>query len=229
MVMKTDQQIRRNIIEELKLDPQLSKIAPRIGVSVKDEVVTLTGMVDFYSQKLAAENAAHRVKEVKVVATDIEVRSMAHSERTDDSKIADAVRNALVWHSGVNEDLVNIKVEDGWVYLDGMVDWDYERRAAEKSIEHLPGVKGVIDRITLKQQVIDPSEIKNKIIAAFHRHATVDSASINVETSANKVILTGSVRTWTERTDAEDVAWLAPGVTEVENKLEIEHETYVDE
>jgi osmotically-inducible protein OsmY len=227
--MSTDEKIRKDVIEEIRSDPQLSGIATQVGVTVKDEVVTLTGMVDFYHQKLAAEKAAHRVKDVKVVAMDIAVRSSGKSGAIDDSEIAGAIRNALIWHSAVNEDLVNIIVEDGWVYLDGMVDWDYERSAAEKSVEHIRGVKGVINRVKIKQQEVDPVEVKNKITAAFRRHANVDSASINVDTRGSRVILTGRVRSWTERKDAEDVAWLMPGVTEVDNKLEIEYETYAGE
>jgi osmotically-inducible protein OsmY len=227
--MKTDELIRKNVIEEINLDPQLSRVASRIGVSVKEEVVTLTGMVDYYSEKIAAEKAAHRVRDVKVLAVDIEVRSSENTNNITDSNIADAVWNALKWHSAVNEDTVNIKVENGWVYLDGAVDWEYERRAVEKSIEHLQGVKGVLNQIKIKQQEIDPDEIKKKIKAAFHRHATVDSANIAIETSGHKVILTGNVRSWTERKDAEDVVWLMPGVTEVENRIEIGSETYAGE
>ena len=129
----------------------------------------------------------------------------------------------------MNEDKVNVKVENGWVYLDGVVDWEYERRAAEKSIEHLRGVKGVLNQIKIKQQEIDPGDVKKKIKAAFHRHASVDSGNIGIETSGHKVILTGNVRSWTERKDAEDVVWLMPGVTEVENRIEIGSETYAGE
>ena len=227
--MKTDEIIRTHVIEEIKLDPQLSKIAAQIGVTAKDEVVTLTGTVDSYYQKLAAEKAAHRVKDVKVVAMDIEVRPSGITGTVNDSEIGEAVRNALTWHSAVNEDLVNIKVENGWVYLEGIVDWEYERSAAEKSIEHIRGVKGVINRVKIRPRDIDPFEVKKKIATAFYRHANIDSESINVETSGNQVILTGSVRSWTERNDAEDVAWLMPGVTDVDNRLEIENETFAGE
>ena len=227
--MASDEQIRKHVIEEIRLDPQLSKIAPQIGITVKDEVVTLTGTVESYYQKLAAGKAAHRVKDVKVVAMDIEVRSSGKHGTVNDSEIAEAIRNALTWHSAVNEDVVNIKVENGWVYLEGMVDWEYERSAAEKSIEHVRGIKGVINRVKIKQRDIDSGEVKKKIKAAFQRNATVDSEGIDVETIGNKVILSGTVRSWTERNDAEDVVWLMLGVTEVENRLEIEHETYVGE
>lgn len=227
--MKPDDEIRKNVLEEIQWDAQLTEIAPQIGVTVKDEVVTLSGNVEYYSQKLAAEKAAKRVKDVKVVAMDIAVRSAVSTDEITDTKIADAIRSALRWHWAVNEDLINIKVEDGWVYLEGEVNWEFERKAAQKTIENLRGVKGVVNSIRIKVTKVEPSEIKKKIKAAFHRHATVDSANIQVGLTNGKVVLTGKVRSWTERKDAEDVVWSMPGVTEIENKLEIEHEAYVGE
>lgn len=227
--MKNDDEIRKNVIEEIRCSPQLAKIAPQIGVSVRDEVVTLSGNVDYYGQKLAAEQAAKRVRDVKVLAMDIEVGSAEISDETTDTRIADAVRNALAWHSTVNDDLINIKVEDGWIYLDGAVDWEYERKAAEGAVENLRGVKGVINRVSIKATKVEPVEIKKKISAAFYRHAAVDSANIDVTVSDGTVTLKGTVRSWTERKDAADVVWSTPGVTNVENKLEIEHDVYVGE
>ena len=228
-IMKSDDEIRKNVIEEIQWDPQLTKIAPQIGVTVKNEVVTLSGNVEYYGQKLAAEKAAQRVKDVKVVAVDIEISSAGTSDSSTDSEIADAVRNALTWHSAVNEDMINIKVEDGWIYLEGTVNWEYERRAAERAVENIRGVKGVVNTIKIKVKKVEPSEIKKKIKAAFHRHATVDSANVQVDSRDGKVTLTGTVRSWTERKDAEDVAWSMPGVTDVENQLEIEHDIYAGE
>lgn len=227
--MKTDDQIRKHVIEEIQWDPQLTKIAPHIGVGVSNEVVTLTGSVDYYGQKLAAERAAYRVKDVKVVAMDIEVKSPENALNITDAKIGQAVRGMLSWNGAVNEDRVNIKVEDGWVTLIGTVNWEYERKAVERAIENIRGVKGVINSIKIKPQESDAVEIKRKIKAAFHRHATVDSGNIQVTTEGHKVTLTGNVRSWQERKDAEDVVWSMPGVTEVDNKLAIEHETYAGE
>lgn len=227
--MKPDDEIRKNVLDEIQWDAQLTKIAPQIGVTAKNEVVTLSGNVDHYSQKLAAEKAAKRVKDVKVVAMDIQVKGAGHLDEITDAKIAEAVRNALVWHSAVNEDAINIKVEDGWIYLEGLVDWEYERKAAQRAVENLRGVKGVINQVRIKEKKVQAAEVKKKIRAAFHRHATVDSADIKVLTKDGKVTLSGKVRSWTEWKDAENVVWSMPGVSEVENKLEIEHETYVGE
>ncbi len=225
--MKHDETIRKNVMDEIAWDPQLTPIAAQIGVTVHNEVVTLTGSVNHYAQKLAAENAAKRVRDVKVVAMDIRVKSDAASNYGDE-EIATAVRNALSSHSAVDRDMINIKVEDGWIYFDGKVNWEYERKAAERAVQHLRGVKGVINRVTINGRQTEPAEIKKQIRAAFHRHATVESNKIHVSVLGDKVTLTGTVRSWTERTDAEDVAWSMPGVTSVENILEVESTVLAD-
>jgi osmotically-inducible protein OsmY len=219
--MKSDIEIREDVLEEIRWDPQLTGIAPQIGVAVSDEVVTLSGSVDFYFQRLAAENAAQRVAGVKVVAVDIEVRGAGASEPMSDTRIGEAVRNALTWHSAVNEDLINIKVDNGWVYLEGTVHWDYERKAAEKAVENILGVKGVINTVSIKTQVVEPVAIKNAIRSAFQRNAVVDAAGISVDVSESTVKLTGSVRSWAEKNDAERIARSMPGVTLVDNRLEV--------
>lgn len=224
--MKTDDEIRKDVMEEIRWDPQLTNIAPQIGVTVKNEVVTLSGIVNYYAQKVAAESAAQRVKGAKVVATDIEVKGVDESQFKTDAQIGEAIRNALTWHSAVNEDLIHIKVDDGWVYLEGEVDWDYERKAAETAVENIVGVKGVFNKIKIKNLPVEPKEVKKKITAAFHRHASMDSANILVGVSGGTVTLTGKVRTWPERKDAEHVAWSMPGVTEVINNLTIDSEIY---
>lgn len=227
--MRADEEIRKNVIEEIQCDPQLTKIAPQIGVTVKNEVVTLSGTVDYYGEKLAAEKAVKRVKAVKVVAMDVEVKSAGASDALTDPAIADAVRNALTWHSAVNEDMINIKVEDGWVYLEGTVNCEYERKAAGKAIKNIRGVKGVVNSVRIKEKNVEANEIKKKIKAVFHRHATIDSANILVSSTGSKVKLSGAVRSWAERKAAEDVAWSMPGVTDVENELIIEHVICVGE
>lgn len=224
--MKTDEEIRKDVIDEIRWDPQLTDIAPQIGVSVKDDVVTLTGVVEQYAQKLAAERAAQRVKGVKVVAVDIELKADVPAEMRTDAQIGEAIRNALAWHSAVNQDLIEIKVDNGWVELEGTVSWDYERKAAERAVEPILGVKGVINKIKIKAKSVDPKEIQKKISAAFHRHASVDVENISIAVNGNEVILKGKVRSWAEREDAEDVAWAMPGVTDVINNLVIDTRMY---
>ena len=219
--MKSDVELREDVLEEIRWDPQLTNIASRIGVAVKDEVVTLSGVVDNYYQRVAAENAVQRVAGVKVVALDIEVTGTGSPDAKSDTQIAEAVRDALAWHSAVNEDLINIKVDNGRVYLEGTVHWDYERRAAEKAVENLAGVRAVINKVQLQTKVADPAEIKREIRAAFHRHAVVDSSAITVEVTGSNVKLTGTVRSWVELKDAEKVARSMPGVMEVDNQLKI--------
>lgn len=219
--MRTNEELQKVVMEEIKWDPQLENIATQIGVTAKDGVVTLTGTVETYTQKLAAETAAQRVSGVRVVAVDIEVAIKGIHERSD-TEIAEAVKNALVWHSSVNEGLITIKVDRGWIYLDGQAEWDYQKKAAEVAVRDLIGVKGVTNRIVVRAQTVEPKEIKRKIAASFHRSATVDAGSIDVNVIQNRVILKGIVRTWAERTDAERVAWSAPGVTVVDNQIEVD-------
>lgn len=226
--MKPDIQIREDVLEEIRWDPQLTKIAPQIGVSVRNEVVTLSGMVDHYFQRRAAENAAQRVAGVKVVAVDIEVNGTGKPEAVTDATIAESIREALRWHSAVNEDLIDIKVDGGWVYLAGTVQWDYERKAAERAIENLMGVKGIINKIRIQPSGTESRDVKKKINEAFHRSATIDAAHISVTVSDHEVELTGNVRSWAERKQAEDVALAMPDITKVHNKLEIDPEILAD-
>ncbi len=220
--MKTNTEIQKDVMEELQWEPILN--ASEIGVAVKDGVVTLSGVVDSYSKKLAAEKAAKRVSGVKAIAEDIEVRfSSSFSKR--DSDIASAVLDALKWHSAVQENKIKIEVEDGWVTLDGEVEWEYQKTAAATAIENLLGVRGVTNLIKITPK-LSTSDIKRKISAAFHRSATVDAQRVDVETIGSKVILKGKVSSWSDKEDAENTAWSAPGVTTVENKIEVDSEVF---
>ena len=221
--MKTDSEIQKNVMEELKWEPFLK--ASEIGVAVKDGIVTLSGTVDTYGKKVSAEKAAKRVAGVKAVAEDIEVKLSSGGKRND-TEIAEAVLNALKWHSAVQEDKIKIKVEDGWVTLEGNVEWEFQRSAARTSVEHLLGVVGISNNIKIVP-TLSATEVKRKISSAFQRSATVDSEKINIAVDGSKVILTGKVRSYVEKRDAEKAAWLAPVVNRVENKLEIVSDVFV--
>lgn len=223
--MKTNEKLRDDVLDEIKWEPELRNVATEIGVTAKDGVVTLSGYVDTYWKKLAAEKAAQRVSGVKVVACDIEVR-VAKFLQKNDTEIAETVKNALRWNSAVNEDDIEVKVDNGWVYLEGKVDWDFERISAQRNVENLIGVKGVTNNISLKAKPIDAKVIKNNIAAAFHRNATIDASTIRVESAGGKVTLRGKVKSWGERKEAENVAWATQGVVSVDNKIEIDIAVY---
>jgi osmotically-inducible protein OsmY len=212
---QTDEQIQKDVLSELKWD---ARVQPnQIGVIVKDGVVTLTGWVDSYTKKWAAEEAAHRVRGVKAVANEIEVRLPSASERTD-ADIAAAVARALEWDAFIPLDRLDVTVAQGWVTLKGEVEWQYQKQDAERVVRRLTGVKGVTNLITVKPR-ITPSELKQKIEQALVRSAETDAKRITVEVEGSKVILKGTVRSWAEREEAARVAWLAPGVTSVENRI----------
>lgn len=213
--MKTDLQLHKDVIEELRWDPQINDA--EIGVSVKGGVVTLSGTVESFGQKSAAERAVERVAGVRAVAEELHVRPTA-KHRRDDTEIAHAVVNALSWNIEVPATKITVKVEGGWITLTGVVDWNYQRLAAEFAVRYLPGVRGLLNLIEVKPPV-SPAEVKSKIEAALKRNAELDAKQITVDTADGKVTLRGNVRSWTERVDAEHAAWAAPGVKEVDDRL----------
>jgi osmotically-inducible protein OsmY len=217
-VNKTDEEIQRDVQAELKWDARLQP--NEIGVIVKDGVVTLAGWVDSYLKKWNAEEAAQRVAGVKAVANDIEVRLPGSSERTD-SDIAAAAVHALEWDALVPSDRLQVTVSKGWVTLRGEVDWQYQRGDAERVVRRLTGVKGVTNLITVKPHTA-PSDLKKRIEEALVRSAKVDADRISIEVQGSKAILKGTVRSWAEREEAERVAWSAPGILSVENRITIE-------
>ncbi|HEY9227942.1 MAG TPA: BON domain-containing protein [Gemmatimonadaceae bacterium] len=222
-MMRTDSEIQNDVSEELKWDPSLED--DDIAVSVRDGVVTLAGYVKAYLDKWHAERVASRVKGVKAIANDLEVRLPSTSTHTDPD-IARAVVNALKWNVSVPDDRIKVKVEQGWVTLEGDVDWYYQREAAERAVRYLTGVKGVSNLIVVKAAKAAASDVKQKIKQALSRGAQFDADRITVEVSGNKAILRGAVRSYAELRDAERAARNAPGITEVENLLTVDLGAY---
>jgi osmotically-inducible protein OsmY len=217
--MKTDAQLQQDVMNELKWDPS---VKAAIRVDAKDGVVTLSGYVDSYSKKWAADHAAARVFGVKAVeAEEIQVRLPGSLKRPDDS-IAQAASNALEWDSLVPHDRIKVQVQNGLVTLSGEVDWWYQKNAAETAVRHLIGVVSVSNGITImpESKLLD-ADVKDNIESAFQRNAVLDARRITVETHGSKVILRGSVHSWLEREQVQWAAWAAPGVSEVESHITI--------
>ena len=217
--MKTDAKIREDVLDQLAWESEVDD--RQIGVAVENGVVTLSGVVNSYTSKMAAEKAAKKVDGVKAVAEDIEVKYGDAFKKTD-KEIAKAAVNALEWNISVPDDKIMVKVEDGWVYLTGEVKWDYQRNAAKRAVENLLGVRYVSNNITLKQKV-EAKDIKNKIQTAFTRAADIDAKKISVEVDGHTVTLRGTVRSLAEKEEARKTAYASPGVYNVINKISVEY------
>lgn len=215
----TDPQLRQDIIDELEFDPSFD--GEHIGVAVDKNVVSLSGHVNSYAEKVAAIAAAQRVKGVHAIAENIEVRYPFQKQAADD-QIAKRASDILNWDVLVPKDAINVLVQDGWVTLSGSVDWYYNKTAAEDDVRKLSGVCGVTNKITIKQPTVDSSNVKSKIESALKRHAEVEAKAIRVTVKdGNKVVLEGKVDNWDERRAVEHAAWSAAGVASVEDRLTI--------
>ena len=213
--VKNDLDLRSDIEEELRWDSTID--ARKIGVAVIDGIVHLTGEVRTYTDKWRAERAVERVDGVRGIANDIEV--VLAGEHTD-ADIAKRAANKLDYNLTVPRGAISVKVDNGWITLKGEVPFDYQRRAAERVVRDIPGVKGVSNLISLKPTVA-PTNIKREIETTFRRQAALDAQNIIIDVSGSTVTLRGSVRSWAERRDAERIAWAAPGVTLVKNEIRV--------
>jgi osmotically-inducible protein OsmY len=217
--MKTNEELRNDVVDEIKWDPQVKDVSNQINVVAKEGMITLLGVVDSYGKKMACERAAQRVAGVKIVASDIEVDPV---RKKTDSEIAEAVESALHWNSSINNDQVKILVNDGLVYLDGAVDWEYQRKLVQRSVENLIGVRGIVNNISINPKPFRTKDIKESITDVFKRNAIVDASSIVIETAGSSVTLRGTVRSWAEKKEAEKVVWAFPGVQMVDNQIEVD-------
>lgn len=217
MFRKSDSELQRDVMAELEWEPSIDHA--EIGVAVTAGVVTLSGYVKTYAEKIAAEKAARRVAGVRAIAEEIKVH-FASEPMMADHEIAKRLLDMMSWTVSIPTDKVKVKVERGWVTLSGIVDWDYQRREAFRAASRVAGVAGVTNDIEVKQHPA-PADVKERIVSAFKRQADLDAAAVTVSTDGGTVKLGGKVRAWAERGVAERAAWSAPGVTRVEDNITI--------
>ena len=216
--MRSDTDLQRDVTSELRWDPSVRD--EEVAVAVKDGVVTLGGSVDSYAAKYRAVRAAERVGGVKAVADEITVTLPSATQRSD-TDLAHQVAQALEWHIQVPDERIKARVAHGWVTLDGEVEWEYQRQAAQRAARDLVGVRGLTNQITLKPKA-SPFDVSQRIKDALRRQAELDAGKIEVDVANGAVTLRGNVRSWAERREAEHAAWSAPGVIRVDDRLAVQ-------
>lgn len=216
--MKTDSELKKDVLAELAWDPVVPEA--KVGVSVNDGVVTLTGHLDSYSEKIAARRAVERVADVRAIAMEIDVIPLGVHQRSD-TEIAAAVDHALSWNTSVPKERIKVTVEKGWVTLSGEVDWNFQRRAVERLVRPLKGVIGISDNIGIKAAAV-PTNLTNRIQDALVRQAMREAKRIEIATDGGVVTLNGQVHSWAERSAVEGATWSAPGVSRVNNLLTVQ-------
>lgn len=212
-----DEVLRQQVIDELEFEPKLN--AANIGVAVSGDVVTLTGHVSSFAEKIAAEHAVKRVKGVRGIAEEIEIR-FPEDEKVHDDEIAARALNIIAWDTMIPDEDIQVKVQHGWLTLTGKADWYYQKVGAENAVRKLSGVRGVTNHIEVTPQLI-VTDVKNRIEIALKRNAEVELSGIRLQVTGHKVIIEGHVNSWHEREVAETAAWSVPGVSAVEDLLVI--------
>ncbi|MDH6462247.1 MULTISPECIES: BON domain-containing protein [Micromonospora] len=219
IVTRTDQDIQTDVLDELTWEPRVSPA--EVGVTVAEGVVTLTGRVDSYAAKWAAERAAHRVARVRAVANDLAVRITPSAERTD-TEIAGAAERALEWDAFVPVEDLEVTVAGAWVTLRGRVEWEYQRRAAERVVGRLTGVRGVSNGITVRPSTPPTGdELPDRIVDALARSGATEPDRISVRVYGDTVVIDGLVHSVPERDEVERIVWSAPGIREVHNHVTV--------
>lgn len=219
--MRTNADLQKDVQDAIKWEPLLR--AAEIGVTVSEGIVTLSGTVDSYWKKSEAEEATRNVAGVKAVVEKIEIRPVGSIAKKEDSEIATEVLKAFKWTPEIPAGKIKVKVEKGWITLDGDVEWNYQREAAKKVIKDLPGVTGITSNLKINLEMHDAIE-RSTIEAAISRNWTLSDLNIQVKVSGTKVVLNGSVKSWYQKNEAGRIAWNAPGVLSVDNQLIIAYE-----
>jgi osmotically-inducible protein OsmY len=217
--MQSDEQLQRDVMDELQAEPTVD--ASQIGVTALDGVVTLVGRVNSLAQKYAVEQVTKRVYGVRAVADEVEVWLLDAHQRSD-ADIARAALDALTWDSMVPDDRIRVTVDKGWVSLEGSVEWNYQRDAAARALRNLRGVRGLSNLLTVKPRTkLHAGDVRHQIFEAFRRSAELEARRIGVDAKDGRVVLHGNVHNWAEVEEAQRAAWAVPGVTQVENNLEV--------